>query len=192
MSDPHTLSMVTLILTIVGTVLGSSVLSAIITGLFNSSNKNNEWRSQHLSQDKEKIREECMKIFNNCQQFNLKETIDKIINEEDSAKFITALNSSFHLIELYLDTTNIKSSELRKTILNLIEDFNKLMCIQNAKDIKENSEVGAIERAIFNKLLHNEIPDKLGEFKKIVREYFVEYYPKPAVLARIKQSLCGK
>lgn len=173
---------------LISAIIGG-VIVAIINNLFVRSNKDNEWRSQHLSEDKEKIREECMKIFNDCEGFDLIKLIEKIKNNQDLLNLIATLHSSYYVIELYLDKQNVISDKLQSAVYSTIQDIDNLLQMKIALPQMQGDIATTVGKDYF--LLHSRVSNQFNQFKKAIREYFAEYYPKPPLCTRIKQCFCG-
>ena len=189
MLDTHTISTFTLIVTIIGSVLSSSVLSSIITGLFNNSSKDNEWRSQHLSQDKGKVRE-YLELLN--EKYKLLEYKEYQFSDSDYKNHKWLLN----ILQLYFDINNPYSKLIYdgySELMSLAAEINFLVIEYKHENF---SFPGASDFEVeeFNIFINNKIVPLENKCDKVVNliienigKYFAYYYPKPSCWTKIKK-----
>lgn len=193
MLDAHTISTTTLIVTIIGSVLSSSVLSSIITGLFNNSSKSNEWRSQHLIEDKNKVREHL-------ESMNKEFGLLQYKKYEFSSAHIEQRKWLLSLLKMYQDINNPYSQLICDCYEELFDHVHKIY--DKDLDYKHNNlDIYSTDQDydkyddFYNKELRPRIircDNIVNNINVYIGKYFAYYYPKPSLCTRIKQCLCCK
>jgi hypothetical protein len=115
MADIQMISTSTLIASIVGSILGSGVISAVVSGLFNNSSKDNEWRSNHLSEDKKIVRNILDQLHF---YLELVEPLKNNHNKQYLEFDITTAKNYMSKLTRYLDIRNKYAAELLYTLRN--------------------------------------------------------------------------
>lgn len=178
MADTQIISSTTLVTTVIGTILGSGVISAIVSGLFNHSSKDNEWRSNHLSDDKKVVRETLDELN---RYLEMTQPLDNTHTEQHFQFDMKFATRYIYKLTLYLDIGNKHATELVETYSTLIGQLRNYVNLWRQLNNRfELAEPTSREECLY----------LLEQSARIANIYFAEYYPKPSIWLKIRKCLC--
>lgn len=176
----------------VSAVIGG-VIVALINNLFARSNKDNEWRRQHLIEDKNKVREH---LENMNKEFRLLQ----YKKYEFSSGHIEQRKWLLSLLKMYQDINNPYSKLICDSYEELFDC--SLQAVTRDEDYKNNNldiySTDQDHEAYGNfhskelKPILNKCDDIVNKINLNIGKYFSYYYPQPSIWSRIKLCLCGK